>query len=285
MRTALLAAAFVLLVRAPAHAAPEAVASIAPVHALVAGVMEGVGEPALLVPAGTSPHGHALRPSDARRLAAARAVFWVGPELEGWLTDAIPALAPDAAGVALLDAADGPGAGSAFRDPHVWLAPDRAAVMAGVIGDALADIDPANAARYRANAASLRARILENADAMRERLAPFRDRSYVVLHDAYRPFTASMGLAPPAASLDAHAGHSHGAGRLRAVREAARAGSVRCIFVEPQFSRRTAESLAADTGLAVVPIDPLGAGIPPGPGLYFGLLESVAESFAACLAG
>ena len=63
----------------------NAVASIAPVHSLLARVMEGAGRPRLLVTGGRSPHGTVLKPSDARALATARAVFWIGPALEGFL--------------------------------------------------------------------------------------------------------------------------------------------------------------------------------------------------------
>ena len=50
----------------------NAVASIAPVHSLLARVMEGAGRPRLLVTGGRSPHGTVLKPSDARALATAR---------------------------------------------------------------------------------------------------------------------------------------------------------------------------------------------------------------------
>lgn len=64
---------------------PKVVASIAPVHSLVAQVMGGVGTPKLLVPPDASEHTFALKPSDARALEEAAVVFWVGPDLEGFL--------------------------------------------------------------------------------------------------------------------------------------------------------------------------------------------------------
>lgn len=81
---------------------PQVATDIAPVHSLVARVMVGLGEPALIVPPGASPHGHAMRPSEARAVQEAEAIFWVGPELEPWLGDAIANLAPDAETVELL---------------------------------------------------------------------------------------------------------------------------------------------------------------------------------------
>lgn len=88
-----------------ALAAPSVVTDIAPVHALAARVMQGVGEPALILPPGASPHGYALRPSEAARLAGADLIFWVGPELSPWFGEAAASLAPTAGQLALRDAA------------------------------------------------------------------------------------------------------------------------------------------------------------------------------------
>ena len=76
--------------------APAAVASIKPIHSLLAGVMDGVGRPALLVPGGASPHTFSLRPSDAKALEDAGIVVWVGEDLESFLVQPLDALASDA---------------------------------------------------------------------------------------------------------------------------------------------------------------------------------------------
>ncbi len=68
---------------------PKVVTDIAPIHSLVSQVMQGVGEPALLIQANVSPHNYSMRPSEARALQNADAVFWVGPELSPGLGEAI----------------------------------------------------------------------------------------------------------------------------------------------------------------------------------------------------
>jgi zinc transport system substrate-binding protein len=83
---------------------PQVAVDIAPVHSLVARVMEGVGTPDLIVQPGASPHEYSLRPSEAAALQNADLVFWIGPDLTPWLTDTIETLAPDAAVTALLEA-------------------------------------------------------------------------------------------------------------------------------------------------------------------------------------
>lgn len=101
----LLATAVPLALATPSLAFDGVVASIKPVHSLVAGVMEGVGEPSLLVEGSGSPHAYSLRPSQARKLEEAKLVFWVGEGLETFLPDALQSLASDAQTVALKETA------------------------------------------------------------------------------------------------------------------------------------------------------------------------------------
>ena len=71
---------------APARAeVPKVVASIQPLHSLVASVMRGVGEPGLIVSGAQSEHTYALKPSDARVLAASRVVVLVDENYETFL--------------------------------------------------------------------------------------------------------------------------------------------------------------------------------------------------------
>jgi zinc transport system substrate-binding protein len=88
------------------QAAPEVVASVKPVHSLVAAVMKGVGEPTLIVEGAGSPHTYSLKPSQARRLQEADIVFWVGHELEAFLEKQFETIGSKAKAVELIDAHD-----------------------------------------------------------------------------------------------------------------------------------------------------------------------------------
>jgi zinc transport system substrate-binding protein len=83
---------------------PRVAVDIAPVHSLVARVMDGVGTPDLIIQSGASPHEYSLRPSEASAMQEADLVFWIGPDLTPWLTEAVETLAPNAAVTALLEA-------------------------------------------------------------------------------------------------------------------------------------------------------------------------------------
>ena len=82
---------------------PSVAVDIAPIHSLVARVMEGVGTPDLVIPPGASPHEYSLRPSEAAALQNADVVFWMGEDLTPWLEDAVETLAEGAAVTALLE--------------------------------------------------------------------------------------------------------------------------------------------------------------------------------------
>ncbi|WP_170464883.1 zinc ABC transporter substrate-binding protein [Ruegeria arenilitoris] len=83
---------------------PNVAVDIAPVHSLVARVMEGVGTPNLIVQPGASPHEYNLRPSEAAALQDANLVFWVGEDLTPWMEGAIDTLSDGATVTALLEA-------------------------------------------------------------------------------------------------------------------------------------------------------------------------------------
>ena len=101
----LLPASFVLLSTAAWADVPRVATDIAPVHSLVSQVMAGVGTPDLTIPPGASPHSYAMRPSEARALAGADLVVWVGHALTPWMGEPIDALAGDALHLELEDVA------------------------------------------------------------------------------------------------------------------------------------------------------------------------------------
>jgi len=93
-----------LLAGAASAEAPRVAVDIAPVHSLVARVMEGVGTPDLIVQPGASPHEYSLRPSEAAALQDADIVIWLGEDMTPWMAGAVETLAGDAAVTTLLEA-------------------------------------------------------------------------------------------------------------------------------------------------------------------------------------
>ncbi|MFA7503506.1 MAG: zinc ABC transporter substrate-binding protein [Burkholderiaceae bacterium] len=302
-RARALSALLAALAFGPVAAAPTVVASIAPVHSLVAAVMDGVGEPHLLVPGSSSPHSHALRPSDARAIESAGLVVWVGPGLENFLERPIASLVRrgevlrlvDTEGLRLLplrddhahdhghDHSHGHGDGAAAIDMHIWLDPANARGLAGRIGEALAGIDPGNAGTYRRNAERLRERLATLDAEIARQMAPLAGRRFVVFHDGYQYFERRYGLAQVGV-LTVNPEVSPGAERIRRLRTRIAADGIACVFIEPQFSTAIAEAVIEGSSARIGRLDPLGARLAPGPELYPRLMGNLAASFRDCLA-
>ena len=294
----------------------KVVASIKPIHSLVAGVMEGVGTPTLLIEGAASPHSYTLRPSDARALARADVVFWIGEGLETLLGKPLTALARDALVVELADSPgltllapraggawaghDEPGAaysaevgyeggpddgddhGRAGYDGHLWLDPENAERLVARMAEALSSRDPAHAAAYRRNAEALAAR-LDALDAeLTATLAPVKDVPYLVFHDAYQYFESRYGLAA-VGSVTVAPDRAPGARRLTEIRARIVEAGVRCVFREPQFRPAAVETAVEGTPARVGEVDDLGATLAAGPELYFRLMRSLAGAMRDCL--
>lgn len=301
----------VLFLPAGAFAAPAVVASIGPVHALVAGVMEGVGTPRLLIRGAGSPHAYALKPSEARAVAEADRLFWIGPPIESFLPRVIENLAPgtavalaERAGLTLLPPrAAGPWQTPAHDDHqeheqehhghhdhahddaydgHVWLDPANAARMVATIADELRASDPANGPRYQANAAALEARLEALDRALRTALEPVRAVPYVVFHDAYHYFEARYGTHAVGA-IAVSPERPPSARRLSEIRARIVESDIRCVFAEPQFPARVVDAVVEGTGARSAVLDPLGADIAPGTDAYFTLMHTLADSLVRCL--
>lgn len=293
-----------------ARAELSVVATIPPVHSLVAKVMAGAGEPHLLLRNGQSPHDYALRPSDAHALEKADLVFFVSHRVESFLDGGHAAEERagrrfvelgDARGVTYLPvregvfwgADEGHGHGSGHKhqsgdhdhegdDPHLWLSPRNAQAFVGAIAVALAEKDPANAALYQSNAAAAQTQIGALSKSIAAQLAPVRSRPFLVFHDAYQYFEAEFGLRS-AGAISLGTGAPPGAGRLRELRRRISEVGVRCIFREVQFSPRLAEVVAEDTGARLGLLDPVGSGLAFGPDNYDALMQGLADGFRTCL--
>ena len=306
---ALLLAAIVGMAALPAAAeAPKVMASIQPIHSLVASVMQGVGEPGLVVSGAQSEHTYALKPSDARALQAARVVVLVD---EGYETFLAKPLKNRKGSLDVIALADLPGArvlpsrkGGLWEDDHddhkghkdhdhhghdhgavdghLWLDPDNARLLVTAVADRLAGIDPANAAAYQANAKTTIDRLQALDSRIRERLAPVVDRPFVVFHDAYQYVEKRYGLAA-AGSITVDPDRPPSAKRLAALRDRLKASGTACVFREPQFPAPVVRTLAEAAGAREGVLDPQGADIPPGPDQYFTLMTRMADSLTSCL--
>ncbi|MBI1243583.1 MAG: zinc ABC transporter substrate-binding protein [Alphaproteobacteria bacterium] len=287
----------------PAHAAPKVVASIVPLQSIVAGVMAGVGTPETLVRGGASPHGYALRPSDARMLEAADLVVWIGPNFENFLARPLASLGgrantlalADIAGVTKLETREGGTweedadehdhghpQGDAAIDGHMFLDPANMKLLASATAEALAKLDPTNAIRYRSNAEVTRAHLDALDRELEAKLRSLAGRPYIVFHDAYRYFENRYGLAG-AGSVTVDPERKPGARRIQQIRDRVRKAEATCVFAEPQFEPALVRTIVRGTDARTGTLDPVGVGVKPGPVAYATIMRALADAFSKCL--
>jgi zinc transport system substrate-binding protein len=301
---------------------PRVVATIKPIHSLVAAVMGDLGTPDLLIEGAGSPHSFSLRPSDAQALEAADMVFLAGHGMELFLNEALGSLATEATVVELVDA---PGLellpireGGAFEahahhehehehehgeedhahadheahdehahdetDMHFWLDPVNAGRMVDAIAAALAAADPEHAGTYAANAATAQDALTALTDELRSALAGLEGKPFIVFHDAYQYFEHRFGLAV-AGSITVIPDSMPGARRIGELQRQIADAGVTCVFAEPQFEPTIITAVTEGSGARAGVLDPQGADLEPGPELYGQLLLNLATGLNECLSG
>jgi zinc transport system substrate-binding protein len=139
-------------------------------------------------------------------------------------------------------------------DPHIWLSLRNAVQIAGTMHETLVRLDPEGRETYdrgyRDLVADLEALDLQ----VEEILAPVRGEPLFVFHPAFGYFADDYDLRQIAVETG---GSEPSARQLTHLIEEAKERGARVIFVQPQFSRQSAEAIADEIGGAVVPIDPL----------------------------
>ena len=311
----MLGACWVLSITPASADVPQVATDIPPVHSLVSQVMGDLGTPKLILPPGASPHGYAMRPSEARALQNADVTFWMGPDLTPWLGRAIKSLTGNAINVALsnsedlvrhpfrtgatFDSHDHHDHGDEHKeahkddhgdhgdehdglDPHLWLDPANARILLDVISSTLAGLDPTHADTYRANAAQAKKAIEALTRELDTALRPIRGRPFIVFHDAYQYFEHRFNV-EASGSIAMGDASSPGPARIAAIRQKVQALGAHCVFSEPQFQSKIITTVIEGTTARLATLDPLGATLKPGPELYSQLLRNLGDNLLTCL--
>ena len=302
--------AALFLVLTPLKAEISVVTSIKPLHSLTSYIMEGVGEPELIIDGVASPHNFQIKPSHAKMLQNADLVIWIGEDLESFLPTALKSIPKDAVVFELLDQSglkklkfreknifeghddhghdehakkeddhDDHGHGHGAFDPHIWLDPANAKVIVKKITNQLSKIDKDNASTYKANSK----KVIKDLDGLIKEVKNEinKDASFVVFHDAYQYFEKRFGLSVIGA-LTVNPDVMPGAEQLSEIREVIEHEKAKCIFSEPQFNPNIINSIASDTGVKTGVLDPLGANIDKGKNMYFDLIKDMSNSLKGC---
>lgn len=218
---------------------PVVLASIEPLAKIARELLGDRARVEVLLPAGANPHQYALKISDLGRIKSASLLIWNGPALEPYLQRAIAktAVADVHFEDPLLTHAD------LHRDPHYWLSPLQAMLMAEGIVEQLAL--PASALQaYQEKQQELLARWRE----------PLAAKSIAVYHDGYSHLAEAFDINIVAA---ASAGEGKGISLAKRLELRTKLRDAPCLLAEPYSEANRAKRLAEQEGLPLVWLDPL----------------------------
>lgn len=273
------------------QAQPSVVTSIKPLQMIAAAVMDGVAQPAVLIPSNQSPHHYVLRPSDVARASNADILLWVGEPMETYLSSLFADLD---GGATVLEAASiegmrlqAPGGGllqeeESRYDTHLWLNSDNAVLIAEHLAVELIRRDSAHASAYQANLTAFQALMVSTQTQIAAQLASKAQMNFAVFHDGIRYFEQQFGLQHRFVVAPDHE-NQPGIRHLMEIQALIAQKAPDCLLEDVNTSIATVNTVLQDLPVKRVLIDPLGDTIAADKQGYALLLTSLAAAFDTCL--
>ncbi len=264
-----------LLIPGISQAAPLLVLSSAPpVDFLVRQIAGKLAKSEVLIKPGRNPEND--EPSPQQMKTASKAVLWfrIGLPFEQRWEPVIRSANPHIREVSLnklqmrVDA-DKPKQKSGL-DPHIWTDPVQMLGAAKKVRDALVHNDPEHSDDYNQKAERLFDKLKKLDKDISALLSPWRDHAFLVYHPAWGHFAQRYGLRQIAMEQE---GKTPGPRRLVKLTELAKKDHIHTVFVQKQFDRANAQTLANAINANIVELDPLSAD-------YFRSMRAAASAIA-----
>lgn len=300
------------VIAAPTLAETRVVTSIKPLTLLAQGIATTDTSVTTLVPPGSSPHNYNMRPSQRRALDDAHVIFWVGPDMETFLSRLLAgadfrqrtiSLAPDEPATAASDHEDGGhdehdehkdheghsdheehghhdhGEG---EDPHIWLDPALAENMVEKMHKALAQQPDADTDALARNLEKFKTRLAATEAEIQTRLEPAHDISLFAYHSAFARFAEHYDLNLEGI-LTLNPELTPGARHIAQIQQQLGQSNQPCLLTEPQFNPGIWEVITEDLDVTFSTWDPLATDIEAGPEGYFEFQHRIADAVLECL--
>lgn len=282
----LVAAIAILFTACASQAKPLVLSSLKPLTLIAQEITGSNADVDTLLPASASHHDYPLKVSDYARLQKADVILWVGPELESFLQKPTANLTATkiitAYGLAGMhwpvELAAAHDDHRHAQDPHLWLDPRNAVVVAQAVAEKLVQIDSANAKQYRANLQLFTVKMQQLDEKLRLLLKPVAGVGFAVYHEGFAHFVSHYGLHQVdyvALTPEQKPGAKH----MHQLRERL-AKEGKCLFLEPFNDMQSTRDLAQELHLHIGTLDALGT---QGATHYAQLLEQMAAAFSTCL--
>ena len=139
-------------------------------------------------------------------------------------------------------------------DPHVWLDPVLVKIQAQNIYEALVTLYPAQRSQFTQNYEAFIASIDALDASIQTTLSDIKSRKFIVFHPSFGYFAKRYNLEQIAIEVS---GKEPKPSELANIIKEAKEENAKVVFVAPQFSQKSALSIAKQINGKVLPIDPL----------------------------
>jgi len=268
LRFALIAACFTLASPALAQDRIQVVTTTTDLRSLTEAVGGDRVTAVSLVAANMDAEDYQPKPQDVLRLKNARLLVRVGLDYDLWADRLLaqagkpeigrggPGYVDASFAIAVLELRGmsvGPGDGHAHGsgNPHYWLDPKNAEIITGTILEALARIDPDNAARYEANRLAFLVRLRAKLAEWESKLAPLKAMPIVAYHNSW-PYFARRFRLDFVGFIETKPGVPPSPAHLAGIIRTMQARGVRMVVREPQEPERDVAFVAGKTGASIV---------------------------------
>jgi zinc transport system substrate-binding protein len=270
--------------------------SIAPQRYFVQQIGKDVVDVRVMVSPGTDPHTYEPKPRQMAALSSAELYFAIGVPFENTWLKKMAAANPNMTivhtdqGVDKMPMAAHPHdkenehhkidghhdedeLDHNAMDPHIWLSPPLVKIQSRTIMNALVKADPAHRIAYEANYQQFTRQIDRLDNELKTIFAGKQGLRFIVFHPSWGYFARTYGLRQVPIEIE---GKAPKPAQLKKLITHARKDEIKIIFVQPQFSTRSAGLLAREIGGQVAFADPLAED-------WMGNLREVADKFKAAL--
>jgi zinc transport system substrate-binding protein len=239
----------------------------------------------VMIPPGASPHTYEPTPGQMVEVSRAEIYAKVGTGIEfelAWMDKIINTgremLVIDcSSGIDLIedfgDLKNGDEHKDNNPDPHIWLSPGNAAVMAENIYNGLVEIDPENSEYYKKNLDNYKAELEELDKEISRLFSGKENRKIMVYHPTWTYFAEDYGLEQIVIEKEGKEPTAEG---IRDLISMAKQYNIKSIFASPEFSTQSAEAIAKEIGAKVILISPLEKD-------YIENMRNAAQAFAGAL--
>ena len=217
-----------------------------------------------MVPAGLSPETYDPTPVQMTKLARSKAYFCIGHIgfEEVWM-DKLKQNYPqilffdNSRGVTLITSEHSHSTDHSHEhgfDPHIWNSPKAVRLIIQNMYSALREIDPANSSQYADNLQHLLEYVDGIDDMITQTLRNSSQEAFIIYHPALTYFARDYGLTQYSIESD---GKEPSPEQLKKLIETAKEKGIKTVFIQQEFDRKNAESVAKETGCRIVTINPL----------------------------